>query len=94
MAQDAAAQEQPAAAPLAAIAGPDRVVVMPGKTYLNGWAGYGAPRGGRRGGGRRGAAETPPTTPSGPAPTVAWSKNSGPGNVSFEDLNAPITSSN
>ena len=43
----AAAQATPA--PLAADAGVDRVVVLPGKTYLNGWAGQGSrPRPGRR----------------------------------------------
>ena len=47
------------ALPLAAVAGPDRVVMRHGKTYLNGWVGYGAPpRRGRRGSG------TPPAPPA------------------------------
>ena len=66
------AQAQPQ--PLTAIAGIDRVVMKTGKTYLNGWAGYGAPpRPGRQGGGGgRGAAAapTPPPAPPGPAPTT------------------------
>src|ERR1700752_1395010 len=61
------------AQPLNAVAGIDRVVMNHGKTYLNGWAGYGVPpRPGRQG---RGA--TPPVTapePAGPAPTTTWSK--------------------
>ena len=75
------------AQPLAAIAGVDRVVMKTGKTYLNGWAGYGAPpRPGRQGGGGRGAAApTAPPEPPGPAPTAAWSKVSGPGAVTFAD---------
>ena len=30
-------------APLSGVAGVDRVAVLPGKTYLRGWAGYGDP---------------------------------------------------
>jgi uncharacterized protein len=47
-------------------AGPDRSVVMPGKTYLNGKT-------------------------KGPAPALAWSKESGPGEVSFADASALST---
>src|SRR5256885_2289631 len=54
---------------LKAEAGVDRVTILPGKTYLRGWAGYGKQ----------------------PAPTVLWSKASGPGEVKFEDPKAPIT---
>lgn len=81
------------AQPLAAIAGVDRVVMKSGKTYLNGWAGYGAPpRPGRQGGGGgRGAAAPIPTEPPGPAPTVTWSKASGPGVVTFADPKSPVT---
>ena len=79
------------AQPLAALAGIDRVVMKSGKTYLNGWAGYGAPpRPGRGGGGGRGGA-TPSPAPTGPAPTVAWSKLSGPGLVTFADPKAAVT---
>ena len=67
--------------PLTVQAGEDRDVIMPGKTYLNGFAGYrsiAARRGG--GGGRRGGAAV-----TGPAATVAWTKVSGPGTVTFAD---------
>ncbi len=81
-------------APLAAIAGVDRVVMRQGRTYLNAWAGYGAPpRPGRQGGGGgrgAGAAPTPPP-PAGPAPTTTWSKLSGPGTVTFADPKATVT---
>src|SRR5262245_40791983 len=79
--------------PLNAVAGMDRVVMLKGKTYLSGWAGYGdAPRPGRQGGGgRRGAAPTEPPPPAGPAPAVTWSKVSGPGSVTFADPKAAVT---
>ena len=67
------------ALPLTAIAGVDRVVMKHGKTYLNGWAGYGEPP--RRGrDGRRGAAPPAPPPPiRGPRRQRTWSKVSGPG---------------
>ena len=68
------------APPVQGLAGVDRVVVLPGKTYLRGWAGYGeAPRRGAR---RPAAADSVPV-PTGPEPRVAWSKLSGPGRVTF-----------
>ena len=78
---------------LNAIAGVDRVVMLKGKTYLNGWAGYGSPRPARGGGGggRGAAAQTPPPEPPGPPPTLGWSKLSGPGTVTFADPNAAVT---
>ena len=81
---------EPADMSLTAIAGPDRVVMLEGKTYLNGYAGYGQPR--QRGGNnmRRGQAANTPA-PTGPEPTVTWSKESGPGTVSFEDSKAKTT---
>ena len=80
------------AQPLAAIAGVDRVVMKSGKTYLNGWAGYGAPpRPGRQGGAGRGAGASTPPEPTGPAPSVTWSKVSGPGAVTFADPKAAVT---
>jgi uncharacterized protein len=82
-----ATQAQPAPAPLTSEAGVDRVVVMPGKTYLNGWAGYGARAAGARG--RRGGPANP--VPTGPAVTTTWSKTSGPGTVAFENATAPVT---
>jgi DUF1680 family protein len=79
-------------APLNAIAGVDRVTIQPGKTYLRGWAGYGDPPRPER---PRGPQAAPPPTPSqapaGPAPTAIWSKESGPGEVKFEDPKALIT---
>jgi DUF1680 family protein len=76
------------AAPVNGIAGVDRVVVLPGKTYLRGWAGYGdPPRPQPRG---RAQADSAPA-PSGPAPTVKWVKKSGPGNVTFADPSALTT---
>jgi len=77
------------ALPLNAIAGVDRVVMNHGKTYLNGWVGYGEPP--RRGRGGRGAPATPPAEPPGPPPSVAWSKVSGPGTVTFADATAVVT---
>jgi DUF1680 family protein len=77
------------ALPLAAIAGVDRIVMNHGRTYLNGWAGYGAPP--RRGRGGRGAAPTPPPENPGPAPATIWSKVSGPGTVTFADANSAVT---
>jgi DUF1680 family protein len=75
--------------PLSSAAGIDRVVMLKGKTYLNGWVGYGpAPRPGRGGGGRAGAA---PVEPPGPPPNAAWTKVSGPGTVTFADPHAATT---
>jgi len=83
----AMAEETPA---LNAQAGVDRVTILPGKTYLRGWAG-------------RGEQPHPehhipweplppaPPPPAGPAPAVQWTKASGPGEVKFEDPKAPIT---
>lgn len=77
---------------LNAIAGVDRVVMKSGKTYLSGWVGYGnPPRAGRQGGGGRGQAAPPAPVPTGPAPTAAWSKVSGPGTVTFADPTAVVT---
>ena len=71
------------------VAGVDRVVVLPGKTYLRAWAGYGEPP---RPSPRRGAAaDSTPPAPVGPPPTVRWSKKSGPGRVTFADPAALIT---
>ena len=80
-------------APLNGIAGIDRVTVLPGKTYLRGWAGYGdPPRRQRPGRGPNGEVlPPPPPPPTGPTPTVAWSKLSGPGDVTFADPKALIT---
>ena len=57
-AAQAGAAAQHATPPLAAVAGVDRVVMRHGRTYLQGWAGYGArPQRGRR---QPAAAEQPP----------------------------------
>jgi uncharacterized protein len=72
--------------PVNGLAGVDRVVVLPGKTYLRGWAGYGEPP--RRGPRRPAPADSTPPAPTGPPPTVRWRKRSGPGRVSFADATA------
>jgi len=75
--------------PLASAAGVDRVVMQGGKTYLNGWVGYGgAPRAGRGNAGRGNAVAAEPV---GPAPIATWSKVSGPGEVTFADASAATT---
>ncbi len=74
---------------LNAIAGPDRIVVMPGKTYLNGWVGYGSPPRRER---RRNEPATPPPPPPGPPPTATWTGESGPGTVSIADAKSAVTS--
>ena len=71
---------------LNAVAGPDRIVMQQGRTYLNGWGGYGEPP--RRTRGRRGEAPPAPPPDPGPAPSMTWNKVSGPGTVTFADANA------
>ena len=87
-------------APVNGSAGVDRINVLGGKTYLHGWAGYGdAPVLGRPQGntpqvsyiGQPGQAPPPSAPPSGPAPSGVWSKESGPGAVTFSDPKALIT---
>lgn len=75
------------ALPLATVAGPDRVVMRNGRTFLNAWAGYGAPP--RRG--RSGRGTPPPAADARPAPATMWSKVSGPGTVTFADPKAAVT---
>ena len=82
--EDILAQERP---PFQLVAGPDRIVVTPGRTYINAWAGYGTPPWEPRR--RRGEEELP--EPTGPEPTVRWSKVSGPGTVTFDDAAALVT---
>ncbi len=74
-------------APLNVRAGVDRVVVLPGVTYLRGWAGYGDPPRPARG---PGAPPPPPSQPA-PAPATTWSKESGPGRVAFKNPKSPVT---
>jgi hypothetical protein len=87
-----AMQAQSAAAPaLNAVAGVDRTTILPGKTYLRGWAGYGDPPPidpPRR---QPGAPPPAPAPPAGPAPSVEWSKLSGPGQVRFANPKAAVT---
>src|SRR5215471_1030350 len=75
-------------APLNGIAGVDRVTILPGKTYLRGWAGYGDPPRAVR---PRPNEPPPPPPATGPAFSAAWSKESGPGKVNFADPKALIT---
>jgi DUF1680 family protein len=72
-----------------AVAGIDRVVVLPGRTYLRGWAGYGEPP--RRERRRRTQADSTPPPLTGPEPTVRWRKRSGPGRVTFANPTALVT---
>ncbi len=76
-------------AALNGVAGIDRVTVLPGKTYLRGWAGYGDPPRPVRAG--RGTQPAPPPAATGPTPAVTWSKVSGPGAVTFADPKSAIT---
>ncbi len=88
-------------APVSGSAGVDRITVLGSKTYLHGWAGYGeAPVLGRpqaqnqtavNYAGQPGQASAAPPLPAGPAPTGVWSKESGPGAVTFADPKALIT---
>jgi len=75
---------------LRTLAGPDRVVMKTGKTYLRGWAGYGDPPQINRQPRNRNA-PPPPPPPTGPAATSAWSKESGPGEVTFADPKSLVT---
>ena len=79
-------------APLNSVAGVDRVTILPGKTYLRGWAGYGDPPRPQRARGPQ--AQEPASSapaPTGPAPVAIWTKESGPGEVKFEDPKALVT---
>jgi hypothetical protein len=73
---------------LKGVAGIDRVTILPGKTYLRGWAGYGDPP---RSNQNRGRQDVPSAAPAGPAFQAAWTKDSGPGEVKFADAKALIT---
>src|SRR5262245_28791560 len=69
------------AAPLQTLAGVDRVVILPGKTYLRGWAGYGnSPAYDRR-----------PEPADNPSLKIRWAKVSGPGSVTFANAKSLIT---
>src|SRR5262245_27647381 len=65
---------------LKGVAGIDRVTVLPGKTYLRGWAGYGDPP--RSNQNRRPDPAAAPA-PTGPPAGAMWTKDSGPGEVKF-----------
>ena len=72
-----------------ASAGVDRITILPGKTYLRGWAGYGDPPRSGQPRPRPGTPVTPP--PTGPAITSMWTKDSGPGEVQFADAKSLTT---
>jgi DUF1680 family protein len=76
--------------PLNAQAGIDRVTILPGKTYLRGWAGYGEQPHPERGVPWEGSGPAASAT-TGAAITVLWTKASGPGEVKFENPAAAIT---
>lgn len=83
-----AGPRRPGTAPLRVVAGPDRVVMATGRTYVNAWAGYGEPPGRGR---RRWGEERSEPEETGPEPSVAWTKVSGPGAVDFEDPRSLVT---
>src|SRR3954469_2757858 len=78
---------------LGSAAGVDRVTILPGKTYLRGWAGYGdpppAPGAPRPRSQQPNAPKAP--APTGPPITAVWTKQSGPGDARFADPKALIT---
>src|SRR4051794_37256675 len=77
---------------LGSAAGVDRVTILPGKTYLRGWAGYGdpPPAPGVHRTGSQSQAPQPPA-PTGPPVITTWTSVSGPGSVRFAALHALIT---
>lgn len=77
---------------LNADAGVDRVVILPGKTYLNGWAGFGHRPPYGRTGGRRNSPEAAVAPTNTASLAYIWSKSSGPGSVTFSNANAAVTS--
>jgi hypothetical protein len=88
-AEQAGAAAQTATPPLTTIAGVDRVAMRHGKTYLQAWAGYGAPP--QRGRRPSAGTEQPAPPPLGQGAKLRWSKRSGPGTVTFADPSAPTT---
>jgi DUF1680 family protein len=74
-------------------AGNERIVVLGGKTYLTATlrslSDTGEGRGGRRGGRGEDAEAQAPATPS--TTVLTWSKETGPGNVTFADASAAET---
>jgi len=85
-------------APIASSAGVDRINIIGARTYLHGWAGYGeAPVLGRPNTNRPNTnpANTNPGQPNSAAqhstPTGMWTKESGPGTVTFGDPRALTT---
>lgn len=88
-------------APVVSSAGVDRITVLGSKTYLRGWAGYGEPPVLGRPqvqnqpaqvnyAGQAGQTSAPTPSESS-TPSVVWSKESGPGTVTFADSKALIT---
>ena len=86
--------------PVVGSAGVDRINVLGSRTYLHGWAGYGEPPVLGRPQGQQPAqlsytgqarqADAAPA-PAGPASSGVWTKESGPGTVTFADPHALIT---
>src|SRR5260370_15218263 len=74
---------------LKGVAGIDRVTILPGKTYLRGWAGNGDPPRSNQSRGRQDTPAAPP--PAGPAFTAMWTNDSGTGDVRVAYANALIT---
>ncbi len=95
-------ESEAANSPINGSAGVDRINVLGSKTYLHGWAGYGeAPvLGGPQVrnqpaqvnyAGQTQQAAAAGSSAAGPAPTALWSKESGPGAVTFADPKALLT---
>ena len=86
-----AVSAQAVPADLNTVAGPDRVVMNHGKTYLNAWAGYGEPPRRERRASKRRTGPDRRCAAAWPRPGVTWSKVSGPGTVTFADPTAAVT---
>ena len=81
------AAQTPATPQLNVEAGPDRIVMLQGKTYLRGWAGYG-----QRPHAKDPWEKQPPQpAPAEPGTRFQWSKASGPGDVAFQNAGELIT---
>jgi len=81
------ASQTPAAPALNVEAGADRIVMLQGKTYLRGWAGYG-----QRPHAKDPWEKQPPQpAPAEPGTKFEWTKASGPGDVQFQNQRELIT---
>ncbi len=77
--------------PVAGSAGVDRINILGSRTYLHGWAGYGEPPVLGRPQGQQPRPADAAAKPARPAPSGFWTKESGPGAVTFADPKALTT---